>query len=139
VSLNVSASSCLPVALTSTTPGVCTVTGNVLTSLTVGSCTVRANQSGNAGFAAAPMVTLTLNVSGPTAVTSAANGKALYASNSCGGCHGTPPAFAKVLNGANNPTSIQNAITNVGGMNKYLNLTPQNLADIAAYLATPNI
>jgi mono/diheme cytochrome c family protein len=139
VSLNVSASSGLPVALTSTTPGVCTVTGNVLTSLTVGSCTVRANQSGNAGFAAAPMVTLTLNVSGPTAVTSAANGKALYASNSCGGCHGTPPAFAKVLNGANNPTSIQNAITNVGGMNKYLNLTPQNLADIAAYLATPNI
>jgi mono/diheme cytochrome c family protein len=139
VSLNASASSGLPVALDSTTPSVCTVTGNVLTPLTVGDCIVTANQSGNTNFAAAPMVSLTLSVTSPTPVTSAINGKALYASNSCGNCHGTPPAFSKVLNGANNPTVIQNAITNIGGMNKYANLTTQNLADIAAYLATPNI
>jgi mono/diheme cytochrome c family protein len=138
-SLNATASSGLPVDLASTTPSVCTVTGNVLNSLTVGNCIVTANQSGNTNFAAAPMVTLTLSVTSPTPVTSAVNGKALYASNSCGSCHGTPPAFSKVLNGANNPTVIQNAIANIGGMNKYVNLTTQNLADIAAYLATPNI
>jgi mono/diheme cytochrome c family protein len=139
VSLTASASSGLPVVLASTTPTVCTVTGNVLTSLTVGNCIVTANQSGNTSFAAAPMVSRTLSVTSPAPVTSAINGKALYASNSCGNCHGTPPAFANVLNGANNPTGIQNAIANVGGMNRFANLTSQNLADIAAYLATPNI
>jgi mono/diheme cytochrome c family protein len=72
-------------------------------------------------------------------VNSAVNGKALYASNSCGGCHGTPPSRLNVLNGANNPTVIQNAITSFSGMNSYANLTAQNLADIAAYLATPNL
>jgi mono/diheme cytochrome c family protein len=85
------------------------------------------------------MVSYALSVTSPTVVTSAINGKALYASNSCGNCHGTPPAVARVLNGANNPTVIQNAIANIGGMNRYVNLTTQNLADIAAYLATPNI
>jgi mono/diheme cytochrome c family protein len=90
-------------------------------------------------FSAAPMVSLTLSVTSPVPVTSAINGKALYASNSCGGCHGTPPAFSNVLRGANNPTVIKNAIASVGSMNQYANLTTQNLADIAAYLATPNI
>ena len=139
-SLTASASSGLAVAFASTTQSVCTVAGNVLTTVTAGNCTVTANQSGDASFAAAPMVTRTVNVASPAGVTSALNGKALYASNSCGGCHGTPPAAKKVLNGANNPTSIQNAITkNSGGMNMYINLTTQNLADIAAYLATPNL
>jgi mono/diheme cytochrome c family protein len=85
------------------------------------------------------MVSRTLSVTSAAPVTSAVNGKALYASNSCGGCHGTPPAFSNVLAGANNPTVIKNAITNVGSMNQYSSLTTQNLADIAAYLATPNI
>jgi mono/diheme cytochrome c family protein len=139
ISLTASASSGLPVALASTTPSVCTVTGNVLTSLAVGNCTVTANQSGNASFSAAPMVSRTLSVTSAAPVTSAINGKALYASNSCGGCHGTPPATLNVLAGANNPTAIRNGINNVGSMNQYSNLTDQNLADIAAYLATPNI
>ncbi len=137
--LTASASSGLPVVFASTTQTVCTVAGNVLTTVTAGNCTVTANQSGDASFAAAPMVTRTVNVASPAGVTSALSGKALYASNTCGSCHGTPPAFSKVLNGANNPTSIQNAITNIGGMNRYTNLTTQNLADIAAYLATPNL
>lgn len=139
ISLTASASSGLPVVLASTTPSVCTVTGNVLTSLAAGNCIVTANQSGNTTFAAAPMVSRTLSVTSPAPVTSAINGKALYASNSCGNCHGTPPAFANVLAGANNPTAIRNGIANVIGMNRYSNLTDQNLADIAAYLATPNI
>jgi len=139
VTLSASASSGLTVTLASATPKVCTVTGTLLTALASGSCVVTANQSGNASFAAAPMVNLTLSVTSPTVTTSAANGKALYVSNNCGNCHGTPPASLMVLNGANNPTVIQNAITSIGGMNKYSNLSSQNLADIAAYLATPNL
>jgi mono/diheme cytochrome c family protein len=107
--------------------------------VTAGNCAVTANQSGNANFAAAPMVTRTVIVASPAGVTSAITGKALYASNSCGGCHGTPPSSLNVLNGANNLTVIQNAITSIGAMNRYANLTAQNLADIAAYLATPNL
>jgi len=137
--LSASSSSGLAVTLASSTPQVCTVNGNILTSLASGTCTLTANQQGNASFAAAPMVTLTLSVISSTPVTSASNGKALYASNSCGGCHGTPPAYAMVLNGANNPMVIQSAISNIGGMNRYTNLTSQNLADIAAYLATPGL
>jgi mono/diheme cytochrome c family protein len=138
-SLTASASSGLSVVFASTTQSVCTVAGNVLTTVTAGNCAVTANQSGNANFAAAPMVTRTVIVASPAGVTSAITGKALYASNSCGGCHGTPPSSLNVLNGANNPTVIQNAITSFSGMNGYANLTAQNLADIAAYLATPNL
>jgi mono/diheme cytochrome c family protein len=138
-SMTASASSGLPVVFASTTQSVCTVAGNVLTAVTAGNCTVTANQVGDASFAAAPMVSRTVVVSSPAGVTSAINGKALYASNSCGNCHGTPPSVQFVLNGANNPTAIKNAITSIGGMNKFINLTTQNLADIAAYLATPNI
>jgi len=88
----------------------------------------------------------TAAASSPTATStaSAVNGKALYASNSvtsCAGCHGTTPSVNKVLNGANNPTRILSAISgNTGGMNMYSGkFTTQNLADIAAYLATPSI
>lgn len=60
---------------------------------------------------------------------------------SCAGCHGTTPSINKVLNGANNPTRILSAISgNTGGMKMYSGkFTTQNLADIAAYLATPSI
>lgn len=72
--------------------------------------------------------------------TSAVNGKALYAANSCGGCHGTPPSSMKVLNGANSPSTISSAISGIGQMNSYIGkFSTQNLSDIAAYLATPNI
>lgn len=97
------------------------------------------------GSAPAPAASApTATASSPTATASAVNGKALYASNSvtsCAGCHGTTPSVNKVLNGANNPTRILSAISgNTGGMNMYSGkLTTQNLADIAAYLATPNI
>ena len=78
--------------------------------------------------------------SGAAGSASATNGKALYASNGCGGCHGAVPAGLNVLAGANSPSVIQSAIgSNFGGMGKYSGLTSQNLADIAAYLATPNI
>ena len=58
-------------------------------------------------------------------------------------CHTANPAanVSNVLRGANNPTAIANAIaSNKGNMGVLAGtLTPAQLADIAAYLATPNI
>lgn len=137
--LSATSSSGLTVTFASTTLPVCTVSGNTLTLVAAGNCTVTADQAGNASFAAAATVSRTFAVSNPAVLASAATGKTLYASNSCGMCHGTPPATLKVLNGANSPSTIQSAISNVGSMSGYSSLTAQNLADIAAYLATPNI
>lgn len=71
---------------------------------------------------------------------SATAGKALYVANGCGGCHGTPPSMSKIMNGANSPSTISGAIGSVGAMSSFSGkFTAQNLADIAAYLATPKI
>ena len=51
-----SATSALPVALRSSTPGVCTVAGSTLTALGLGTCTVVASQPGNANYQPAPAV-----------------------------------------------------------------------------------
>ena len=140
VALSASADSDLVVSFASTTPTICTLSGNTLTLVAAGNCTITANQAGNGSYAAAATVTRTFAVTDPAAVASAANGKALYASNNCSGCHGVIPANLNVLAGANSPTVIQNAITgNLGGMSRFAGLTSQNLADIAAYLATPTI
>jgi hypothetical protein len=78
----------------------------------------------------------------PAGTASATNGKVLYAAN-CAGCHGANPALGinNMLNGANSPSTILNAISsNTGGM-KFLSATisaPQ-ANDIAAYLANPGI
>jgi mono/diheme cytochrome c family protein len=134
VTLSASADSGLLVSFASTTTTICTVSGDTLTPVAAGNCTVTANQDGNGSYAAAATVTRTFAVSGPAAVASAANGKALYVSNNCGSCHGTPPANLNVLAGANSPSVIQGAITsNFGGMGQFSGLTSQDLADIAAY------
>ena len=57
------ASSGLTVALTSGTPGVCTVSGTALSLVAAGTCTVNANQAGNANVAPAPAVAQTFTVS----------------------------------------------------------------------------
>ncbi len=154
----------LAVTMASSTPTVCTVTNTALTLMAAGLCTLTATQAGSASVAAATPVSYTFTVAAsplpvtpvpvavppavvvvpPAVVGVAAAGKALYASNSvmsCAACHGTPPSSNKVLNGANNPQGILAAITNnTGGMNMFAGkFTTQNLADIAAYLATPNI
>ncbi len=137
--LSASASSGLQVTLTSSTAGVCTVSGNTLTLVAPGNCTVTAQQAGNANFAAAANVARTFAVNNPAVVNSAVNGKTLYAS--CSGCHGAAAGGGlNVLAGANNPSVLQSAISsNMGGMGMFYSLTGQNLADIAAYLATPTI
>ena len=60
--LSASASSGLPVTFASTTPAVCTVSGTALTLVSAGTCTLTANQAGNTTFAAAPTVTVSINV-----------------------------------------------------------------------------
>ena len=51
-----------PVIFSSTTPGVCTVSGSTITGITVGTCAIAANQAGNANYAAAGQVTQNINV-----------------------------------------------------------------------------
>ena len=57
VTLTATATSGLPVSFTSTTPGVCTVAGNVVTLAAVGTCSITASQAGDSNYAAAPPVT----------------------------------------------------------------------------------
>ncbi len=70
--LAVTATSGLPVTLTSSTPTVCTATGvngSTITILTLGTCTLQATQAGNANFTAATPVTAGFLVTPPGAVT----------------------------------------------------------------------
>lgn len=76
--------------------------------------------------------------SGPSAAALA--GKSFY-NGICASCHGAPASnFNRVLNGANNPTAILNAVNNVGAMN-FLRGTvgPTEAANLAEYLANPGI
>ena len=86
------ASSGLPVTLTSATPAVCTITpANSLniTMVAAGSCTINANQAGNGSFAAAPPVQqiFTINAVAPGAPSVSA-----AAGNTQGTLTITPPA-----------------------------------------------
>ena len=148
--LAATASSGLTVQFASSTTAVCTVSGTTLTLVSAGTCTITASQAGSSTYSAASPVSQTFTVaaaSGP----SAANGKVLYnqlggtANKSCAtsSCHTTQPArgINAVLNGANNPTLIARAISsNTGNMGTLSGVfTSPQLADIAAYLAQPNL
>jgi hypothetical protein len=65
VTLAPTADSNLTVALTSSTPSVCTVSGFVVTILSAGTCTLAANQAGNSTYAAATQVTRSFQVTTP--------------------------------------------------------------------------
>ena len=64
LTLVATASSGLPVSFTSTTTGVCTVSGNTATFLAAGACSITATQPGNATYAAATPVSQSFTVSG---------------------------------------------------------------------------
>ncbi len=65
--ITANASSGLAVSFTSATPAVCSVSGNTVTLLVAGTCTIRANQAGNAFYAAAPQVTQSFRINNPIA------------------------------------------------------------------------
>lgn len=103
-----------------------------------------------AGPRAAALLLAALAVAGPASAADALRGKTLYQTTpggiSCANssCHGTNVSANKnkVLRGANNPTTIQNAINrDTGGMGIYRNnvLTAIDVADIAAYIGNPNV
>ena len=58
-----------PVIFTSTTTGICTVTGSTVTGVTAGICTIAANQAGNANYYAASQVTQSFSVTNGPALT----------------------------------------------------------------------
>jgi ribosomal protein S11 len=57
-----SATSALPVVIASTTPSVCSATGNTLVLVSAGTCSLTANQPGNINFAAAAPVSQSFSV-----------------------------------------------------------------------------
>lgn len=67
--INATASSGLAVTFASTTPSVCTVSGNTVTIVAAGPCSITASQAGNANYAAATPVTQSFTVAsgGPSA------------------------------------------------------------------------
>jgi alpha-tubulin suppressor-like RCC1 family protein len=60
--VSATASSGLTVAFTSSTPTICTVSGNTVAGEASGTCTIAANQAGNESFLAAPQVTQNITV-----------------------------------------------------------------------------
>jgi subtilisin family serine protease len=62
-SIIVSASSRLPVTLTSTTASICTVADSSVTGIAAGICTIAANQAGNSSYSTAPQATQNITVS----------------------------------------------------------------------------
>lgn len=101
-----------PVVFASTTPGICSVSGNTVTFLAVGSCEVSANQAGNADFNAAPQVTLAIPVGPAAQVISFGPAPALVVDatatvTATGGASGNPVVF----------TSLTPAVCTVSGSN----------------------
>jgi hypothetical protein len=63
--VSATASSGLAVAFTSTTPGICTLTGNTVRAVGAGSCVVAANQAGDGTYSAAPQVEQSFGIAAP--------------------------------------------------------------------------
>ena len=64
--LSASASSGLPIAYNSTTPAVCTVSGQTATFVAAGTCTLAADQAGSTSYNAAPEVQQSFTVTAPS-------------------------------------------------------------------------
>ena len=77
ITASAAASSGLPVAFSSTTPAVCTVSGTEVVGVSAGTCTIAADQAGDSSFNAASQLRRTITVSAvvpgaPTQATAAA-------------------------------------------------------------------
>ncbi|MDP4029774.1 MAG: choice-of-anchor U domain-containing protein, partial [Gallionella sp.] len=80
------ATSGLAVGFTSTTTGICTVSGSTVTGVAAGTCTIAANQAGSASYNPAPQVTQAITVT-----QAPVNG-------ACGSANGIATAFAPSAN-----------------------------------------
>ncbi len=128
--LSASASSGLVVSFASTTPGVCTVSGNTLSLVAVGTCSITASQAGNSTYsaatpvansfavAAAPLIAQTISFPSPGNQTlgiapaalaaSASSGLAVsFASNTPGVCTASGTTLTLVAVGTCTVTASQ--------------------------------
>jgi mono/diheme cytochrome c family protein len=147
--VNATASSGLPVTLTSTTQGVCTLSGNTVTGVKVGTCTIAANQAGNATYAPAPTTQLMFNVTQPSAGASATatcadgqtwpvsndpviDGRRAYLRLNCEGCHGQTGLGGM---GPNIQGETEVPLNGDGAMPSFTKfLCPNDARDLIAYL-----
>jgi hypothetical protein len=99
--LGATASSGLSVTYTSSTTGVCTVSGSTVTIVTAGTCTIKADQAGNTNYNAAPQVSDDITISKAaqtitftsTAPAGATVGGTTYNVTATGGASGNPVTF----------------------------------------------
>ena len=148
--VSATASSGLPVTLTSTTPAVCTISGKTVTGVAAGQCMIAANQAGDAVYAAAPQVQMTFTVSQPSKVT-CVDGRSWWVSNvpvvdgrraylrlNCDGCHGQTGAggMGPALRDNYHVNDVTDKITNGDdSMPAFKNfLCPGDAANLTAYL-----
>ncbi|ESE42198.1 Ig-like domain-containing protein [Shewanella decolorationis] len=148
--LSASSTSGLTVSFSSSTTGVCTVSGSTLTFVTAGTCTINAEQAGNSSYLAAATVSRTFTVnavvpSAPTIGTATAGDTqasvAFVAPASTGGTSimgytvsVSPPDVAPV-NGASSPILVT-GLTN--GQAYTFTVTANNSAGAGAASATSN-
>ncbi len=76
--VSATASSGLSVSFDSTTPSVCTVSGNTVHIVSVGTCTVQASQAGNGSYSAAANVDQSFTVNKATPTLSVTNSPVVY-------------------------------------------------------------
>jgi hypothetical protein len=101
--VSATATSGLAVSLASTTPAVCTVTGNTVSVVAVGTCTLTATQAGNVNFNAAMPVNRNITVSATPPPPTTPVIATLTASVGTSTRYGTPFTLNAQLTG-NNPT-----------------------------------
>jgi len=120
-SISATASSGLPIAFSSLTPGVCTVSGATVTTVALGSCTIAADQAGSINYRAAARVTRSFAIGSgcstlaPTTVPTAIAGLFYTQTFALGGAvapvsltlSGTLPAGLTFTNGAISGTPTQ--------------------------------
>jgi len=73
-SVSATATSDLPVAYSSLTAGVCTVSGSTVTIVTAGTCTIAGDQAGNSNWLAAPQQTQNITITQASQATFTASG-----------------------------------------------------------------
>lgn len=135
-SIVATASSGLAVSFVSTTPSVCTVSGNIVTDIAAGTCSITATQAGNGTYAPATPVMQTFTVIGPaitsggivpiySTATTIQQGEwvTIYGTNLASSAvpyNGNPPY----------PTSLGGATVTIAGQSAYLYYVSPGLIDL---------
>lgn len=123
------ASSGLPVSFSSTTVGVCTVSGRRVTGVTSGTCTIAADQPGNSNFNAAPRVLLNVTVGKASSTTT------LTASSAIPGLTGQATTLTVLVSGSAGTPTGNVVFKDAGAILGTTMLNPQGNAIYAGNLS----